>query len=135
MKLNNRGWGIKEMLLLSAVLIFFFGVAIYFIYMLYSSLDLGLNDDSNYIEIRQYEAIEEKIEEDALDYLLNEDYYVNVGDKILLNELIKEGYIDFIYDPNTDGLCEGYVVVKSIENSVVDAFIKCDEYETNGYEE
>ncbi len=37
-KLNNRGWGLVEMLLLSGALLIALLVAIYFIYKLYSSL-------------------------------------------------------------------------------------------------
>lgn len=37
MKLNNRGWGLKQMLVLSGILVFFFCLAIYFIYVFYNS--------------------------------------------------------------------------------------------------
>ena len=37
-ELNNRGWGLVEMLLLSGALLIALLVAIYFIYKLYSSL-------------------------------------------------------------------------------------------------
>lgn len=53
MKLNNKGWGLKQMLVLSGILIFFFCIAIYFIYVLYNSLaeELAIKKESfNYIE-------------------------------------------------------------------------------------
>ncbi len=55
MKLNNKGWGIREMLLLSGILIFFFGLAIYFIYIFYDSLSSEItmrdyNKTVSYIE-------------------------------------------------------------------------------------
>lgn len=40
MKLNNRGWGIREMLFFIAILVFFFCLAIYFIYVFYSSVSI-----------------------------------------------------------------------------------------------
>jgi len=56
MKLNNRGWGIKEMLLLSSILVFFFGVALYFIYVFYNSIEkeLLINSNNSIIEILEY---------------------------------------------------------------------------------
>lgn len=53
MKLNNKGWGLKQMLVLSGILIFFFCLAIYFIYVFYNSFAEGLNKNIeiiNYIE-------------------------------------------------------------------------------------
>ncbi|MBQ6687289.1 MAG: hypothetical protein IJN03_02060 [Bacilli bacterium] len=53
MKLNNRGWGIREMLVLCAILLFFFCLAIYFIYILYSSFTedvLIKNENIYYME-------------------------------------------------------------------------------------
>ena len=57
LKLNNRGWGLKEMLLLSSILIFFFCVAIYFIYILYDSIDKDVRSNNAYVEekIEEYE--------------------------------------------------------------------------------
>lgn len=46
MKLNNKGWGTVEMLLLSGGLLIALLVAVFFIYKLYSSLD---NSYSNII--------------------------------------------------------------------------------------
>ena len=55
MKLNNKGWGTVEMLLLSGGLLIALLVAIFFIYKLYSSLDNSYtninveNDNISYI--------------------------------------------------------------------------------------
>lgn len=56
MNLNNRGWGLREMLVLCAILLFFFCLAIYFIYVLYSSFsDISLTKSENirYVEIKE----------------------------------------------------------------------------------
>ena len=54
MKLNNNGWGLSEMLILSAILIFFFGLAIYFIYIFYNSISedasMKINTSIKYVE-------------------------------------------------------------------------------------
>lgn len=46
MKLNNQGWGLREMLFLIAILVFFFCLSIYFIYILHSSISIKTYSDS-----------------------------------------------------------------------------------------
>ena len=50
MNLNKNGWGLKEMLLLSAIIIFFFCLVIYFVYLLYNSVGLEVESEDNYVE-------------------------------------------------------------------------------------
>lgn len=132
MKLNNRGWGLREMLILSAVLIFFFCLAIYFIYLLYSSLELDLNN-SDYVEVKQYEALEETIEKSAKEYLEDINQPLDIEIIIDAEDLINAGYMEDIIDPNSDNACDAYVKVNA--NSDIKAYIKCDEYITEGFEE
>jgi len=132
MKLNNKGWGIREMLVLSAVLIFFFGVAIYFIYLLYSSLDLDLKDDSDYVDVLQYVALEDNLEEAALEYLEDLNQVFDADVVIFLKDLVAADYISGINDPNTGNACDGYV---EVNENIIYPYIKCDKYITNGYEE
>ena len=37
---NKHGWGLKEMLILSGILMLFFVISIYYIYTLYQILDM-----------------------------------------------------------------------------------------------
>ena len=39
MKLNNKGWGLGEMLILSAIILIALGVAIYLIYKFYAMIE------------------------------------------------------------------------------------------------
>ena len=132
MKLNNRGWGLRSMLILSAILIFFFSLAIYFIYLLYSSLSMDLKSESDYVDILQYEAIEDRLKLAGENYLeeINQEFTEEVV--IYIDDLVDADYIDYITDPNTDNLCEGYV---SVKDEVVYPYINCDKYTTEGYEE
>lgn len=132
MRLNNRGWGLREMLSLSAILIFFFCLAIYFIYLMYSSLELDLNS-SEYVELKQYEALEGKLEESTKEYLEDLNFSYNSEIIIYANDLASAEYIDKIKDPNTNELCDAYVKVDGISN--IKAYMKCDKYTTEGYEE
>ena len=67
--LNKHGWGIREMLLLSGILLLFLVIAIYYIYTLYH--DLNLEVTSNY-----YHDLENDLENNAKVYL--SDYYDGV---------------------------------------------------------
>lgn len=131
MKLNNRGWGLREMLVLSAILIFFFCVAIYFIYLFYSSFSNSFNNEEKEIDMTIYETYEQILYDAGENYLENIDDF---KDSIInMSTLINEGYMKEIYDPETENECNGYIKVLDVENKEMDEYIKCDNYETVGY--
>lgn len=133
MNLNNRGWGIREMLFLSSILIFFFCLAIYFIYVLYSSFDLSVNNN-DIIEHNDevYKTYEQLIKDAAYDYLNSVNY--EFSDRIInMSTLINAGLMSDLYDPETDNKCNGYIKVIDLEDKQIDAYIKCDNYVTEGY--
>ena len=47
MKLTNHGWGLREMIFLSAVIFFFVIIAAVMVNNLYSDLNLSQNNDSS----------------------------------------------------------------------------------------
>jgi len=130
MVLNKNGWGLKEMLILSGVLLIFLIVSIYFIISMY-------NNFNNDVMATNYEALEEKLEKQARIYL--NDYY----DEILTNDYItitrnvlKSYNLDVVLEDNKGNSCSGYVMANKTHAKVeVNAYIKCDDYQTNGYEE
>lgn len=132
MKLNNHGWGLREMLLLSAILIFFFGVSIYFIYVLYSSLEPTINnssDDNNYEVYRTYEQVVSDAGKDYLDSVTS-----NFEERVInLSTLVDAELMTKIYDPETEKECNGYIKVIDVQDKNVVAYIKCDNYITEGY--
>jgi len=130
MRLNNHGWGLKEMMILTAILVFFFGLALYFIYTLYNSLSNEFNSNSSNKEF--YSSLEVGIEEATLLYLRSN--YVNDNTKIDISLLTEDEYISEIVDSETGNVCDGYVLVYDFSEKLVDAYISCDNYETLGYE-
>ena len=132
MKLNNRGWGLREMLILSAILIFFFCLAIYFIYVLSSSLSTSssINNEAP-VNYTLYKNYEEKLYNAGEKFLLNNKSY---QDSIInLSTLINAGYISGIKDLDTKNECNGYIKVYNLDEREIQAFIKCDNYITEGY--
>lgn len=133
MRLNNRGWGLKEMLILSSILIFFFCLAIYFIYVLYDSLADGFVVNEDYINESVYIEMERNIEEKSINYL--SDNYVDNDTLVDIDLLIKEDYLEKVIDPETDNECTGYIKINNYDELDLKAYIKCDNYITKNYQE
>ena len=116
MKLDNRGWGTKEMIFLSSILLLVLLFVAFSIYKLYHSVE---NIPSQYA----------MMEKNLVNYA--QDYCKSNGKKsvITVNELINSGYFDFFTDIN-DNPCDGYVLTTSNEYN---AYISCEYYRTNGY--
>lgn len=129
MKLNKSGWGLKEMLVLSGILILFLFIAIYFIYTMYNSLDGDLNKS-------YYEELEQKLENQAQVFVT--DYYNEelTSEKLTITRNILKSYnldIDLV-DTNNDA-CSGYVIAyKQDSKNYIKGYIKCPNYMTDGYE-
>ncbi len=128
--LNKNGWGLKEMLILSGVLMLFLVIAIYYIYRLYSSLDMATTDD-------YYVLLEDRLEEQVKTYLDN--YYEDslTSDVITISsDVLKAHDLDInLVDDNGDA-CMGYTLAyKSRGVTHIDSYIKCHDYVTDGYEE
>lgn len=130
MRLNKQGWGLREMLILSGILILFLCVSIYFIYIFYNSFDKEMK--SNY-----YEGLENNLEYQTTIYL--NDYYDEAltSDKITISRSVLRSYdLDIELKDKHEKACSGYVTAnKSMGKTNVDAYIKCENYETKGYEE
>ena len=127
MKLNNNGWGLKEMIILCCLLLFFFIVAIYFIHAFYSSLGLQVKSDSDNVDVIIYHEMEEKLENAAEAYILENGFGYSM---VSAQTLIKTGYISSLNDPASDEKCHGYV---NINGDVFDGYLSCPNYVTEGY--
>jgi hypothetical protein len=130
MRLNKHGWGLRQMLLLSGILIIFLIIAIYYIFVLYNSF-------SEDVTIEEYYDMEEKLEDQARIYL--NDYYdgtLTSDNLTITRSILREYNLDVsLIDDNGDA-CSGYVIAsksKGITN--IDGYIKCNNYETKGYQE
>ncbi|MBE6148921.1 MAG: hypothetical protein E7167_05520 [Firmicutes bacterium] len=120
MKLNNKGWGLKEMMIISSILLLFLLFAAYYIYMLYNNLDTS--------SASVYGKLELKLQTSAVSYV-NKHNLQNSKVIISLDDLQKAGYIDIFTDPNDDA-CNGYVIY---ENQDYKSYISCNYYTSFGY--
>lgn len=129
MKLNKHGWGLREMLILSGILILFLIIAIYFIYTMYNNFEGEIN--AGY-----YQGLEEKLENQAKVFI--SDYYVEPlsTDKVTITRSVLNSYnLDVNLVDKDNNACSGYVTAyKSQGNEIYKSYIKCPRYMTEGYE-
>jgi uncharacterized protein YxeA len=126
--MNNRGWGLQAMLILTFVLI----LALFISAMLIKQhLSVLVKEESKYQE--KYESFETLLETSAKEYV--QDKYSNLGNDSLLVEystLKNNKYIIKLIDPETSKECDGYV---KVENNDYNGFIVCNlNYKTSGYD-
>ena len=132
MKLNNHGWGLKEMLFFSAILLFFVLLVSVLINSLYSQLDLSNNGSSSNPSSSTnngytYKDIETNLKIAARRYIKN---HADDDSEILTSdELIENKYLTSSKLKTSNDTCEGYVMI----TDDYEAFIHCNNYETEGY--
>ncbi len=125
MILNKRGWGLREMLIWSGILLVFLIIAIYYIYNLYSSIDQELLTNT-------YTNLENNLERQADIYL--ENYYDGelTDDNMTITKSVLKSYdLDISLKDDDGNLCSGYVMANKNE---VKGYISCRDYTTDGYE-
>ena len=128
--LNKRGWGLKEMLVLSGILVLFLIIAIYYIFTFYQ--EMGREVTTNY-----YHDLEQDLVEHAKVYV--EDYYDDTlnSDGITITRSILRAYdLDVLLEDRNGKVCSGYVVAnKTHGEEEYHAYISCPDYTTEGYED
>ena len=126
MKLNNRGWGTTEMILLSGGLLIALLVAIFFISQLYGNLGLAT-------ENKIYVDLESKIEMAAKNYITDNDIEVTGQYKLTLKTLKNHNYISTFEDKSGNN-CNGYVTITNIDSvNHYKGYILCNDYQTQNY--
>lgn len=136
MNLNNHGWGLKQMILYSAILL----IALLCISIFGHQLEDGIGETfrKNLKGTITYSTIEEEIKAKTLSYI--QKYYkekIGTGTiTITTNNLIKYqmlNELDLITSENDT--CVGYALVrKEKEELIVEPFIHCNQYETKNYQ-
>ena len=130
MHLNKNGWSLKEMLLLSGILVLFLLVAIYYIATLYINFGEEVKETN-------YSLLEERLEDKALIYL--NDYYNDMltSEEVTITRNVLRSYnLDVVLEDNKGDSCSGYVIANKTHGKVyTKAYIKCNGYMTEGYEE
>lgn len=137
MKLNNRGWGLNEMLIYCGILLFFLMIAIFFIIQLSNSL--GDKFKSSITGGITYSMVESNVENAAASYI--EKYYneeIGTGtititvDNLLKYDMLSETSLKPMYENNA---CNGYALVnKEKDELIIRSYIKCSNYESDDYE-
>lgn len=143
MKLNKNGWG------LAVEIIIILGVIVALVWAVYGFNKFGLVRNMNEAlgtdilpdliisgEKVTYSIAEKNLIDASKAYI--KDVYgdtTNIDTTIKLSRLIKDGYISTIRDKDNNA-CSGYVMVSNVsENVNYDAYLKCDDYKTTGYNE
>lgn len=136
MKLDNRGWGLSEMLILMAVLILFLLISVF--------LSHQLSGKSNNIFLEPlvkttYTDVEENVKNAALSYF--KDYYDSQIDTgtitVTTINLLKYNHLqEKDLTPSSEKeACLGYALIhRENEGLEVQPFIGCKNYETTGYQ-
>lgn len=143
MKLNNRGWGMREMIIYMCILILFLLFASYSVNSLYERLDSDKSDGSKPseniqpVDLQYYRDLEFKLNNATFNYLVSSYNSANdIVDNVIDVELLKQyELIDNLYDQFGNNECKGYSKFYQNENGVfvVNSYVSCDNYETEGY--
>lgn len=127
--LNKYGWSLREMLILSGILIVFLFIAVYYIFTMYRDLDLEIGNN-------HYSNLEEKLEENAIVYL--EDYYegdLNSGGLKITRGMLRSYDLDVELRDKDGHVCAGYVMARRTHGEDdIKAYISCPDYTTEGFE-
>ncbi len=135
MRLNNKGWGLRIMLLF-ILFLFFLGFVIFLLVMkLNDTLNLNFKKNEEYFHDNNitltFESLENKIRKSANNFIT--DYNMTTEQiNLKLDTLLEYGYIDNLNDVRDYSNCQGYVLYEA-ENAT--PFIKCNNYQTLGYKE
>lgn len=124
--MNNKGWGLGEMLGLCAILVFALLVSVVIYQNAFDDpiLDNGGSTASNYAEL------ELNAENAAYNYVINNNINTKVDIYIPISQLLEEEYIEKFED-DKGHKCSGYVNYNGVDYT---AYIKCSiYYKTSGY--
>lgn len=130
MKLNKHGWGLREMLVLSGIIILFLLIAIYFIYVFY----YGFNKE---YRASYYQELENNLQDQAEVYL--NEYYENnlTSEKLTITkDVLESNHLNINLVDKNDHACSGYALAYKTHGKIsIEPYIKCPKYETTGYED
>ncbi len=124
---NNRGWSLKEMLFIMAILLFFVLLIAALINNLYSGLT-PQTPTKNETSKLTYTEVEKNLVDASKRYYNNHSH--EVKSLITSDTLINEKMINTSNMTVNGDVCEGYVI---INDKTFTPYIKCTNYETKGY--
>lgn len=158
MKLNNNGFGLRDMIIYTSVLLLFLLFAVYSIDSLHKTIEEDhLEYNEKHQELIEKAKEENKKEEETEKKTVDYNYYSNLEDlfkratmnyindynfdltvdieKVSSDTLIGLGYISGFKDQFGNETCTGYSNVYQDENFeyVIKSYISCSNYMTEGY--
>lgn len=132
--MNNKGWGLNEMLICCGLLGIAFLVVIVLIEQNFKNLVNA--EDQGFNQTYTYSQIEKSLIVASTNYLEDQRLEIEDGStlKITMSTLLEKGYIQNLYDKNNN-LCTGYVVYsKDRHDYSYKPYVKCgSDYKTDGY--
>lgn len=133
--MNNRGWGLNEMLLYCGLLGIAFIIVIVLVEQNFKSLVTNPTDLGEE-QVYTHKQIENNLIVASTKYLENQDIEIQNGSTIkITTKILKENnYIGDLYDTNHE-LCTGYIIYsKQDDGYSYNPYIKCGNiYQTKGY--
>lgn len=133
MKLNNKGWGISQMIALLGILFFFFLLSIVLIIRFAKeAYPSGLDVSNGYNDVAEYTSIEGEIEKAANKYINSKYSSISQMNDIIIpvDTLQQLGFYSNVGHED----CDGYVISNIVNGSPVsEAYVKCSDYTTKGY--
>ena len=153
MKLNNKGWGYREMIIYTCIILFALIFVAISINSFYDNLMEDINSNKNNSPVVNNPSTEEKPSQDVVTdgnyYVLQENklkqatfeyvnkYSYDLSEDILIvtmDTLVSFNFMEPIYDQTGTYKCSGYsnVYVNNGEYGIV-PYINCNNYVTSGY--
>lgn len=150
MKLNNNGWGYRDMVIYTCIIL----LALFFVAMsinsFYDNLVEDINSDrnsqnnnvveenkpnSNEVDKNYYLLQESKLKEATLNYVNKYSYDLDQNImSVSMETLVSLGFMEQIYDQTGTNKCSGYSNVYIYENDYgIVPYISCNNYVTLGY--
>ncbi len=153
MHLNNHGWGMRDMIIWTCILILFLLLATYLIMALYDNISISTNEEQNTqvetpvekeeepespisYDYEYYKSAEFELHMATLNYLNDTKPDLSTGlTKITIDTLVEKGYTKEIYDETGEKTCSAYSSVYQDGDGdyIVTSRLNCGNYTTEGY--
>lgn len=146
MKLNKNGWGIATMIIFMSILLLFLVIVTIMIYRFYvvrTQIDYNLHNSTTKVSNPNnnvnsiYRSYENSIKQNAITYIYTyyENNLIDNSVKITVDNMVNKKIMENIIDPKDNSICSGYAIVEIVNNKIVSTpYLKCANYETDGYE-
>lgn len=153
MKSGKSGFGIREMIIYTSLLLLLLLYVSFSINTLYKNIEDNKNsskvektenkennnsnnkNENNVIDENYYKGLENKLKSAAINYL--NSYSYDLTDNVITidsTKLEELNMLDKMYDKNGSTQCDGYTnIYQSNERIFADSYINCGEYVTEGY--